>query len=283
MSHKRPQNNSTVLLSLTACWLAFSFRPANGFAPSAFIHKGCTNIHPLSSPNQGKEGPVTLQMSRSQDLPFYNNNDDGDEIEGSEDELLFEYQIFEEDDVSESLMNSPNFDLDELHDRIREVVEADQPLDVAEFIQMEAIQRMKNRTAPRPSEVHIILFYPDTEDEGVHTVEFPPGSGNNVILGFESLDECRHFAEILKQQDFFDPQPEEMNLEALETYCKALEVKVQIVPEGTNLEPPESNVESLTHNPELRATKSSLDRLFEIDATDVEVGISDLGAAGSWE
>ena len=74
-----------------------------------------------------------------------------------------------------------------------------------------------------------------------------------------------------------------MNLEALETYCKALEVKVQIVPEGTNLEPPESNVESLTHNPELRATKSSLDRLFEIDATDVEVGISDLGASGSWE
>lgn len=74
-----------------------------------------------------------------------------------------------------------------------------------------------------------------------------------------------------------------MNLEALETYCEALQVKVQIVPEGTNLEPPETNVESLTHNPELRATKASLNRLFEIEGSDAEVDVSDMGVTGSWE
>lgn len=207
MSRTRSRiSNSSVLLSLTA-WFALSLPLASGFVPSPFIRRACAIDHTLSPSNQIKEETLVLQIARgSQDPSFYNNNDDGDDTDGSEDELLFEYQIFEEDDVSESLMNSPDFDLDELHDRIREVVEADQPLDVAEFIQMEAIQRMKNRTTPRPREVHIILFYPDTEDEGVHTVEFPPGSGNNVILGFESLDECRNFAEILKRQDFFDPQ-----------------------------------------------------------------------------
>jgi len=41
---------------------------------------------------------------------------------------------------------------------------------------------------PKPEDVYIILFNPGTEQEGVHTVEYPKGSGNNVILAFESKE-----------------------------------------------------------------------------------------------
>jgi len=37
-----------------------------------------------------------------------------------------------------------------------------------------------------PESVHIILFKPGTEQQHVHTLEFPVGSGNNMILAFES-------------------------------------------------------------------------------------------------
>ena len=57
----------------------------------------------------------------------------------------------------------------------------------------------------KPDEVHIILFNPNTEREGVHTIEFPKDSGNNIILAFESRVECEQFSTKLKEQHFFDP------------------------------------------------------------------------------
>jgi len=59
--------------------------------------------------------------------------------------------------------------------------------------------------AKKPDEVHIILFNPDTEQEGVHTIEFPKGSGNNVILAFENAEACDMFSKMLKDQLFMDP------------------------------------------------------------------------------
>jgi|AntRauTorckE5430_2_1112549.scaffolds.fasta_scaffold01139_2 hypothetical protein len=82
-----------------------------------------------------------------------------------------------------------------------------------------------------PEDVFIILFNPDTEREGVHTIEFPKGSGNNMILAFESKQECGQFSESLKEQDFFDPVTQEMKLEFLEDYCEQIGVDVQVVPE----------------------------------------------------
>lgn len=40
---------------------------------------------------------------------------------------------------------------------------------------------------------------------GVHSIEYPKGSGNNVILAFASKDACDKFAETLRAQHFFDP------------------------------------------------------------------------------
>jgi hypothetical protein len=56
-----------------------------------------------------------------------------------------------------------------------------------------------------PEKVHVVLFNPETAQQGAHTIEFPKGSGNNVILAFESSAACHKFAQLLKQQHFFDP------------------------------------------------------------------------------
>ncbi len=83
----------------------------------------------------------------------------------------------------------------------------------------------------KPEDVHIILFNPDTDKEGVHTIEFPKDSGHNMILAFESRRECVQFSLSLKEQQFFDPTPQEMKLEFLEAYCEQIGVEVQVVPE----------------------------------------------------
>jgi hypothetical protein len=62
-----------------------------------------------------------------------------------------------------------------------------------------------NEDEMKPEEVHIILFNQNTSREGVHTLEFPKDSGNNIILAFESKEECEEFSMNLKKQHFFDP------------------------------------------------------------------------------
>ena len=58
----------------------------------------------------------------------------------------------------------------------------------------------------RPNDVHVILFSSSSGDQGIHTIELPQGSGYNVVLAFESEIDCEHFADELRQQNFFDPE-----------------------------------------------------------------------------
>lgn len=116
----------------------------------------------------------------------------------------------------------------------------------------------------KPDDVYIILFNPETPNEGVHTLEFPKGSGNNMILAFESKAECEEFSEMLKEQQFFDPVTQEMNLEGLEIYCGQIGVEVQVVPEGLKLKPPTETVDELDCNPNRDEEVKMLDYLFQI-------------------
>jgi hypothetical protein len=139
----------------------------------------------------------------------------------------------------------------------------------------------------KPEDVHIILFNPDTDREGVHTIEFPKDSGNNMILAFESRAECEQFSASLKQQKFFDPTPQEMKLEFLENYCEQIGVEIQVVPEGMKLKPPTENVLNLGVNPNLEEEMKMLDYLFEIsesidDAEDDPIDEGD-ESEGAWE
>jgi len=119
----------------------------------------------------------------------------------------------------------------------------------------------------KPEDVHIILFNPETDREGVHTIEFPKGSGNNMILAFESRSECEQFSQFLKDQQFFDPTPQETKLEALIEYCEQIHVEVQVVPEGMNLKPPKERAVVLDCNPNIEQDMKMLDYLFEISAS----------------
>lgn len=56
-----------------------------------------------------------------------------------------------------------------------------------------------------PGTVHIVSFQPGTENQGIHSIEYPKNSGNNVILAFESKAACDKFADDLRAQHFFDP------------------------------------------------------------------------------
>jgi Protein of unknown function (DUF3110) len=51
-----------------------------------------------------------------------------------------------------------------------------------------------------PTHVHVVTF---PLQDGVHTIEHPKGSGNNVILAFESLKACEKFAQTLKDRKQF--------------------------------------------------------------------------------
>lgn len=59
---------------------------------------------------------------------------------------------------------------------------------------------------PLPEAVYIILFLPETPEQHVHTIEFPKGSGTNILLAFEDENECKSFADMLvRDMGFEDP------------------------------------------------------------------------------
>ena len=139
----------------------------------------------------------------------------------------------------------------------------------------------------RPEVVYIIVFNPGTEQEqGVHTIEFPKGSGYNVLLAFESDDECIEFAKMLKNMHFFHPVPQMANLSELEVFCQGLGLPVKVVPQGKALRPPADNVEELSINPNLQREKQSLNRAFmasDDEGGNEEESNSSQGLESAWE
>ena len=114
-----------------------------------------------------------------------------------------------------------------------------------------------------PEDVHIILFNPNTDNEGVHTLEYPKGSGNNIVLAFESQKECEKFSDTLWGQDFYEPQPQKIPFDALTSYCEEIGVSVQLVPRGTPIVPPEDNTDELGLNPNLEFEKEFIEQLYD--------------------
>lgn len=99
--------------------------------------------------------------------------------------------------TARNVVGKDHFDMEELRKRIMKE-ESTNPY-------QELFRTDEWEKRPKPDMVNIILFKPDTAEEGVHTIEYPKGSGSNVILAFESMKECGAFAAMLKAQQFFDP------------------------------------------------------------------------------
>lgn len=128
-------------------------------------------------------------------------------------------------------------------------------------------------TRSKPNQAHVIIFKQDTPDEGVHSIEYPLGSGKNFILAFESSVDCNTFVGALQDMEFFDPSPIEMEVAGLEEYCAEMGgmVQVQCVPKGFDLLPPSVRVDELDHNPDLREDKQKVEKLFELELTKEEI------------
>jgi Protein of unknown function (DUF3110) len=131
----------------------------------------------------------------------------------------------------------------------------------------DAIQELQNRIAQQqnqyidlfdndeydnnnePEYVHVIAF--STEDNngvGMHSIEYPYGSGMNYILLFESHSECTTFAESLRNDNtnvqlcnpiVSDP----CNYRMFRDDCISNNISWKLVPKGTNLRPPTNNVD----------------------------------------
>lgn len=84
----------------------------------------------------------------------------------------------------------------------------------------------------RPEMVYIMMYNPGTAQEGVHTTEFPKGSGSEVMLAFESLDECAKFSNMLKEDQNFplEPVPTPTPLEQMEMACQQMDLQIKVVP-----------------------------------------------------
>lgn len=106
-----------------------------------------------------------------------------------------------------------SFDMDELKQRI---IQAEQQSPFADLFQglqsttgssaiMSTPQQQQQQKNEKPNTVYIVSFQQFGVQRGVHSIEYPKGSGNNVVLAFTSKKACDKFANTLRAQHFFDP------------------------------------------------------------------------------
>ena len=99
----------------------------------------------------------------------------------------------------------------------------------------------RTMTAPaeiRPDIIYIILFNPQTPFEAIHTVKFPRGadfdqSTADLLLAFESFDDCVAFAEVLRSDpavDAGEPVATPSSYGQIEQACQKMRLPMKVVP-----------------------------------------------------
>ena len=51
------------------------------------------------------------------------------------------------------------------------------------------------------------MYNPGTPEEGIHTMKYPRGSDNDVLLAFEGMADCIVFARTIKEDPALDQEP----------------------------------------------------------------------------
>ena len=88
-----------------------------------------------------------------------------------------------------------------------------------------------------PEIVYIMIYNPGQPEEGLHTTEFPKGSGNDVVLAFESLEECVAFSNIIKSDKSLnlpEPIPTPTPYEQMNMACQNMGLSIKVVPAETD-------------------------------------------------
>ena len=84
-----------------------------------------------------------------------------------------------------------------------------------------------------PEIVYIMMYNPGTPEEGLHTTEYPKGSGQDVVLAFESLEECVAFSNIIKSDKSLklpEPIPTPAPYEQMKLACQRMGLSIKVVP-----------------------------------------------------
>eukprot|EP00536_Pseudo-nitzschia_multiseries_P008854 jgi/Psemu1/199264/e_gw1.234.2.1 len=83
-----------------------------------------------------------------------------------------------------------------------------------------------------PEVVYTVVYNPGTPDEGVHTMKYPRGTDNDVLLCFEGMADCIVFARTIKEDPSLDqePVPTPTSREMIAQACEGMGMRMEIVP-----------------------------------------------------
>ena len=83
-----------------------------------------------------------------------------------------------------------------------------------------------------PEMIFILIYKPYTDDEGLHITEYPKGSGNQILLAFESIDDCRYLSSMLAMEPSVPgtPVPTPAPLTQMEQACQQMGWTIKVVP-----------------------------------------------------
>jgi hypothetical protein len=86
--------------------------------------------------------------------------------------------------------------------------------------------------------VYTIVYNPGTPQEGIHTMKYPRGSENDVLLAFEGMADCVIFARAIKEDPALDqePIPTPTSREMIEQACYGMGIQMAFVPMENNTE-----------------------------------------------
>ena len=97
--------------------------------------------------------------------------------------------------------------------------------------------------------VHVLLYEPGKENEGIHSLEF---QGKTIVLMFEDKDDAERYCGLLEAQDFPCPSIELLDRDEIEKFCidagyQSRFVETGFIPKSAEdrllLAPPESNLD----------------------------------------
>ena len=83
----------------------------------------------------------------------------------------------------------------------------------------------------KPDIVYIIMYNPSTPEEGIHTMEHPRGSQEDLLLAFESLEECVSFSRSIEEDPSVPqkPVPTPSSMLQIEGICEGMGLPMKVV------------------------------------------------------
>ena len=74
--------------------------------------------------------------------------------------------------------------------------------------------------------IFVLLYNPNTDNEGIHSIEL---KGRTIVLMFEKEEDAERYVGLLEAQDFPTPSVEMVDLEEIRDFCNRCDYETRIV------------------------------------------------------